>query len=109
MFEFVDGYGMISIEMDKKKSNAETLLQVQDLVNNHIKDKYLNCHRNKKGYPNQFISLNHFSDYRLGISNMLAKDYQRVLFDVLHLLTTNGYKLVFDLKYYDIFDDLKKE
>jgi hypothetical protein len=98
--EYVDGYGLISIEMPKKDINKYILKAVFVLVDNHIKNKYLNCHRNKQGYLHQYVIVHQFTDYRLGISHILSKDFQLLLFDVLYLLSSNGYHLVFDqIKY----------
>jgi hypothetical protein len=104
--EYVDGYGSITIEMPKKDINKYILKAVFMLIDNHIKNKYLNCHRNKLGYQHQYVSIHQFSDYRIGISSMLAKDFQLLLFDVLHLLSSNGYQLVFGgIKYKGYADE----
>lgn len=79
-----------------KQQSKSILDSVFELISNHIKDKYYNVHRNKVNFKHsQYIQLHRFDDHQIWISNMLAADYQILIFDIFNLLAMNNYQLIF--------------
>jgi hypothetical protein len=102
--EFIDGYGCLTIYGPKESADKEFMSELKTLIDEHLKGRYYNCHRNKKGCDRIFVTVGNFHNNRINIKDILAKDYQILIFDVFHLLASNGYKLVFEL---DEFADMK--
>jgi hypothetical protein len=100
--EFIDGFGSFAIYGPEDNADEEFMSKIKTLIDEHIKGRYFNCHRNKKGCDRVFVTVSNYYKNRIGVKDILAKDYQVLIFDVFHLLASNGYKLVFELDEYAV-------
>jgi hypothetical protein len=101
---YVLGHSSIYIQMPKtvKRNSRITyeLTKVLNLINEHIEGKYLKTNRSK--YSNlKFVEAIDFDQKMIYIPFVYAKDYQKLVFDILNLLTSNDYKLVFKENFYE--------
>jgi monomeric isocitrate dehydrogenase len=95
-------YGQSSIYVQEPKNNkdSELINIVQELIQNHIHERYDNVHKNKVNCNKKFVKAHRLTKSKICIHDILSKDYQTILFDVLHLLASNGYKLTIEQDFF---------
>jgi ribosomal protein S17E len=94
--EFYYGQSSIYVQEPKNNKDSELINNVQELIQNHINERYDNTHKNKINCNKKFVKAHMLTNSKICINDILSKDYQTLVFDVLHLLASNGYKLTIE-------------